>query len=152
MLGILADKAVAALVRQNAVKEEDSDIYVYGAHLVFSSLVGWTLVLSIGALLGHFWLGVLFLCYVVPTRSYCGGYHADSYLLCNTVFSGTFALTAIAYLFLASKGWLWAAVPFNLFSMAAAVVFAPVENSSRPLIEGEKEKFKIISILIFAEF
>ena len=87
----------------------------------------------------------------VSIRIFSGGYHANSYGKCFTLF----AITCFLYLFMVQEILLYGGNQTVLF--LAAVVFlggmilkkAPIANVNRPLSEKEQVRFRKNSILLW---
>ncbi len=87
----------------------------------------------------------------VSIRIFSGGYHANSYGKCFTLF----AITCFLYLFMVQEILLYGGNQTVLF--LAAVVFlggmilkkAPIANVNRPLSEKERVRFRKNSILLW---
>ncbi len=81
----------------------------------------------------------------VSIRVYTGGYHADTFIVCKTVF-----LLICLMLILTSK------IKVYFIPMLIVIIFynitvlclAPVENANKFLTEDEKIKYRKISILL----
>lgn len=131
------------------------DIYVYGIELMISSLIGTILVLTLGILFGHVIESIIFMLSLSLIRVFSGGYHAETYLKCNSIF----VLSAI-FVFLFHRYYLNYLMQYNilitaitlLISVAIMIIFAPVENKNKTIEDEKKRKFKVISILfVFIE-
>jgi len=123
------------------------DVYRYGIEISLSSALGMCLVVFTGFLFFHFLDAIFFLLTFIPIRIYCGGYHADSYLVCNISMLCTFSLTALCAAHIE--------VSFHailIIAMIGAIIIAvccPVENKYKPLDDKQKKKCKIISLALF---
>lgn len=151
MIEQLAQKIYSYMSRHIKVDEELADVCKYGIEITISSALNIFLVMAISVVLksplsGISHLGCLFL-----LRSFCGGYHADSYLKCNSLMVIFFVISYIGGTLL---------VYFNLtdFQMTAAFLmlaflpiyaFSPVKNKHKPLTERKAKKCRILSIIIY---
>ncbi len=83
------------------IKEQDMEIYQYGFEIIISTTIGFLITLLIGFLFQMKLLSVLYYGIFVLIRQLTGGYHADSYLKCNLIFSGvtffTLGMTKLCY-------------------------------------------------------
>ena len=80
----LAERITGYLVSKNIITEEEYDVYEYGYELLASSLLGVSLIIVSSIILDCLDIAVFFLCVFCGVRTFCGGFHADSYLKCNT--------------------------------------------------------------------
>ncbi len=95
----LAESIAYFLVRKNWGKEEDYEIYQYGCEVILSALIDILLVAGCGLLFHMVGKAFLFYAIFLILRRYCGGFHAETYLVCNSVFTGIvlIALLGISY-------------------------------------------------------
>lgn len=139
----------------NSLFDEESkypmSIYVYGIELVISTLIGTIVVLTMGILFQSIIESIIFMVSLSLIRFYSGGYHAQTYLRCNTVF----AVSALL-VFITSKLYIQYLIEYNIMiyiivfiiSFIIMAIFAPVENENKKIDKSDKLKFKIISISI----
>jgi len=84
----------------------------------------------------------------VVTRSFCGGYHAGSYLKCNVLFTVIYLTTllfsklmnpfmSLVYLFI-----------FLAIYIGCIIEYAPIDSENKKLTKDNKQRFKRISIFI----
>lgn len=105
----------------------------------------------ISLLLGDIVSGIIFLMFFIPLRTYCGGYHATSYLRCNIVFSVTYAMVFFISVLLSPvfKSNLNIAEAILMLGFIPVLVFSPVKNKHKSLSASTAKKCRIISILIY---
>ncbi len=139
--------------------EKDSypmEVYIYGIELVVSSLIGICIVLTAGILTGYLIESLIFMAGLSAIRFFSGGYHADTYLKCNTIYLISYVFAMLIYLFLLLQNesviFLISTVIF-VTTCITLTAFAPVENKNKEIEDSQKGKFKVISIVLFsAEF
>lgn len=126
-------------------------IYVYGIELMLSSLIGTIVVLIIGVLFQSVIESIIFMISLSLIRFFSGGYHAKTYLRCDTVF----ALSALL-VFITNKLYIKYFMEYNIIihigvfivSFIIMAIFSPVENENKKIDKFDRLKFKIISISI----
>lgn len=147
MITTLAQYIAGCLLRNNIIDGEKLDIYIYGFEVMISSISGILIALVLGLAFSQLLECIVFLFIFISMRSYCGGYHADTYLKCNAIFAVT--ITAVMLLVkLAPQYPMYAHLLIGVFSLVTVIVFAPVENKFKPLDDAEKKKCKLISVLL----
>lgn len=130
---------------------ELGDVYKYGIEITISSILNICLVMLAAVLLGSPLSGMCHLVCLILLRSFCGGYHANSYLKCNSLMVAFFIISYFGGKLL---------VDFNLtsFQLMSIVLmlaflpiyaFAPVKNKHKPLSEIKAKKCRILSIIIY---
>lgn len=131
------------------------EIYTYGIELMISSLIGTTLVLFLGLISGYLLESIIFMLSLSLIRFFSGGYHAKTYLRCNSIF-----LISAILVFLAHHYYIQHLLMYNsiftvsifVVSFVVLIIFAPVENENKIIEEHKKVKFKAISIsFVFIE-
>ena len=127
---------------------KNEDIYRYGIEITISSLLGVIVILFLGAITKDLQSAILFLLSFIGLRSYCGGYHANSYMKCNSIFVISYIVVywvaQIAYMFK------WKSEMMIISGIATVIIsiFAPVTNANKPLDLYDIKKSKIISIVL----
>ncbi len=139
------------LYKQGVIEEEEMEICKYGIQISLANLFNFCIAFGIGLIFQALVeIGIFYIVFV-SLRFFCGGYHADSYGKCFSLF----AVTCIGYL--AMLG-IFAAFGKNIDILLAAALTilgicilkkAPIEHSNRPFSEGEKRRFRKRSIQLY---
>ncbi len=151
MIEQLAQKIYVYMSRHTKVDAELSDVYKYGIEITISSALNIFLVMAISLILKSPLSGISHLACLFLLRSFCGGYHANTYFKCNSMMVIFFVISYIGGRLL---------VYFNLtdFQLTAAVLmlaflpiyaFAPVKNKHKPLTERKAKRFRMLSIITY---
>lgn len=148
MANRVAVKIADFLCKNNTIRDEDKEIYIYGFEILFSNIINFTIVAVLGYLLGQFYQSMLFYIAFVITRSYSGGYHASTYLKCNLVFALVFLATMMISRILLPTISLVYLLVFLAIYIGCIMEYAPIENSNKKLSESEKLKYRKNSIII----
>lgn len=153
MIQFISQKTVTFMCRYYKVDNTDMlDVYQYGIEITLSSLLNISLVFIISLLLGDFLEGIVFLVCFIPLRSYCGGYHASTYFICNIVF----AMTFIGVCFISKM--LFDCLTENnlaiyevimLLSFLPILKYSPVKNIHKKLDRIKAKKCRIISFAVY---
>jgi len=144
----VAVKIADFLYKNNTIRDEDKDIYVYGFEIFISNIINFTIVVVLGYLLHQFYQALLFFIAFVITRSYSGGYHASTYFKCNIVFASVFLLTMLVSSILLPTISLVYLMVFMAIYIGCILEYAPIENSHKKLLKPDKIKYRKISIVI----
>lgn len=146
-MNLLATRLTNRLVKVGAVSSDSADIYIYGLEVLFSSLFSTILLLLIGTLLGFFVETVTFFIVFISLRSFTGGFHANTYLLCMSITSIIYISVIIASIYVAIGEYVYIVVfPLGMISIIAK---APVRNPNKPLTHNEYNRHKVISIIVY---
>lgn len=141
-------------VKRNIISEDVQDVYTYGVEITISSLISFILVTIIGIIFKSLMQAMIFYVIFVTLRSMTGGYHASTYLKCNTIFS---FISLFTLLFSKASSEIHLSVGIiTLFFLPAVAIFlwlAPVENPNKPIEEKKRIYWKstdvIVSVLLY---
>lgn len=138
------------LIKQDVIEPDYRAVYEYGIELMISSFIGISLIMLIGALLFSIIDAILFLISFILLRSFCGGYHANSYLACNVCSITSFLIVSIlSQIDLIPKSWLMGSL---FVCMLIITYISPIENPYKSIDSKDKIRFKIISSVLFLLF
>lgn len=147
MITSLAQIITGCLVRNKIIDNTKLDIYIYGFEIMISNIICFGIGLLIGAAFSGFLECVVFLAVFVLLRRYCGGYHAETYLVCDTIFTAN-VLLVMTILKVMSVYPIYVHFIIAVVSIVSAVMLAPVENKYKPLTIHEKKKHKSYAAVI----
>lgn len=138
MISNIASRITDLLIQNHIIQKIEADIYQYGTEMILSSLINVAIVVITGVVFHELFAAFLFFVIFAWIRSNSGGYHADTYLKCNTIF----AIDLFWVLFLSK----YTSPYYNLFGHTLLLLFyffiiiryAPVENINKPLTLCQK--------------
>ena len=135
------------LCKQQIIKRDYYEVYVYGTELVLSFIITTTIVLIAGLIVGEFIGSLIFLSVFILLRRFTGGYHASTHLRCKLVTIAVFLISMGASLLILASWWMY----IVLFVIGNTVIWflAPIENPNKPLNEKEKKKYHWLSHIVF---
>lgn len=152
MIKYLSENITNYFYTNEIISKEEKEIYVYGLHLIFSSVIGIAIILALGVLLNNLVNTVLFLSAFISVRMYSGGYHANSYIKCNMTLITIYLITMAAVNF----------IPREIIGTSSAVLialtiyivlkYAPVDNENKKLTKKQKVKNKRITLFLLSVF
>lgn len=150
MITLLGKNISLFLCRKNIIAKEEADIYQYGFEAILSTILGLIITLLIGLAFSMVLFSVIYYGIFVIVRQLTGGYHADSYLKCNILFSFvTFFVLGMTKLIYSSQMY---TLPMHLMLLIIAAIciwrFAPVENLNKPLTPKQKNRNHKASMII----
>ena len=151
MIEKAAQRIYVYMSRHIEVDEALADVYKYGIEITISSTLNILLVMAISFILKSPLSGVCHLCCLFALRSFCGGYHADSYLKCNSLMVFFFALSyaAAKLLIYYNLTDIHLMSPLLMLAFLPIFAFAPVKNKYKPFTESRTKKCRALSIVIF---
>ena len=150
MLDSLAARIGKYLICNNVISKDDFPVYKYGLELLISSIIETVVICSLGAIFFSLFDAIVFIVCFVLLRSFCGGFHASSYLRCTIYSTLTFSAVAIMAEYVHID--LTALAIMSMIDLTVIIIFSPVENSAKPIDQDHKPRLKIISVAVCIAF
>jgi len=120
--------------------------YYYGFQVIYGGINKFLLLILLGLLLNILSQILLVTTSFVMLRVFTGGLHFDSYTKCAYFSLLSFVITGLL------AKYIYIPIPITIIIFSTVFIlfllYAPVEHLNRPLKEGNKIKFKLISILL----
>ena len=141
----LAKTILSSWEKKQVIEPHLKSVYQYGIELIISSVISTFLILILGMVLFTLTDAVIFLITFIPIRLYCGGYHANTYFVCNISIAATFCLSSYCARVIS--------ISINSFFIISIICFSifificPVESKYKPLNPHQKKRCKIISLV-----
>lgn len=146
MISLLSERITRLLCKKEIIKEDEKDIYQYGYEVFISSLISFLIVATVGIFAGLIIESAIFYIVFVFTRQYCGGYHANTYLKCNIIFTSIYLSILFFSEILIDFFNLLYVIIFLAFYLAAIIEFTPIESENKRLSKAVRKKTRTISI------
>lgn len=143
----LADEAALLLITHNVIAEEKREAYTYGFELFFEKLFFYGIVFIIALLTRTLLFSALFIFAYKMLRQYTGGFHCKTAELCLVVSVLIYLVVMLLYMVDMNRIEFVLAIG-ALVSTIIIFIFSPRENINRPLEDGEKKKYRTVSIII----
>lgn len=133
------------------IDAELADVYKYGIEISISTALNILLTMIIAFALGEPLCGLTFLSCMILIRSYCGGYHADSYFKCNCMmiilFSAAYGIGKLILYFEIAEFHIMSSI--LMLGFIPVYAFSPVKNKHKELSEKKAKKCRIISFVLY---
>lgn len=150
MIVKLSKLITKVLLNQKSISEKDIDIYQYGIEITISSLLNIALIVIFSLITNSQFSGLIFLSTFILLRQFTSGYHAESYLKCNTALVLTYILVLLLSRLICLE--FRAGCIILLLGVLVVIFFTPVYNSHKELSRSEYRKSKKISIILYLLF
>lgn len=147
MITSLAQYITGILLKNNIIENEHLDIYIYGFEVLISGALSLFIGLILGLMFSQLMECIVFLIVFVTLRKYCGGYHADTYLKCNTFFAINIAIV-MAILKLDFEYSCAVHMMLCVLCILTYFVLLPIENIYKPITDEEKKKYRLIAVTL----
>lgn len=136
------------LYKNKTIDENHKDIYIYGFEICISNVINFCLIMGLGFVLREVINSILFYVVFVVTRSYSGGYHAESYLKCNALFTIIYLATILFTKVMTPFMSFVYLLIFLAIYIGCIIEYAPIDSENKKLTKEDKIKFKKICISI----
>ncbi len=149
MIHHISENIAGMLVRNQVVRSDEKDIYVYGLEVGIGNAVLLLSLLLISLLTGYIWHFLVFLAVFLPLRIFAGGAHAKTQLRCFMVSVSTYLLSLLALGF--APEFFRSPVMMSVAGAALLVTaaIAPAEHKNNPLLPEERTRNRrIVWILL----
>lgn len=130
------------------IEEKHKDVYIYGFEVFISNVINFCIVMGLGLIFNEVLHAILFYVVFVVTRSYSGGYHANSYLKCNVLFGLICLITLLFSKLLTPFISIVYLLIFLAIYVGCIIEYVPVDSENKKLAKEKKTKFKQISLII----
>lgn len=142
MISELAFVISNALLKNNAIDEQEFSVYTYGFEIFISTLITFLIAVLSGCLLHCLAAALIYFGIFALLRLVCGGYHADTYFKCNMIYLVVTEIVLITFKYFPvvyKWEYHWICI---MFSIVVTFIYAPVENPNKPLLQERKIFFK----------
>lgn len=136
------------LLKKQVISEDEKEYYRYGVEITISSILNVILILLIGVIFKSITESLVFLILFVPLRQFTGGYHADTYLMCNTLFCGLYLLVLLLYKSTYLLVTTYMSVLITFISVSIFIIMCPIEHINKPIAPANKKRHKITAALL----
>ncbi|MBO5966930.1 MAG: accessory gene regulator B family protein [Clostridia bacterium] len=146
------DHAIACYIgkllsQKKVIDNKYEEVYVYGLELIISFISSVLLILVVAIITRQILSAIIFISIYVFLRRVTGGYHANTHFKCKvctlTIYSLHLLLTCITTINLFEY------LAFGIFGIIIILLFAPIANPNKPILDKHKPRFKILSLVIF---
>lgn len=134
MIDVVSRKILDWMIRNDVVKSQESEIYLFGIHQGIMSMINIITTIVIAAVMHMLLEGIVFILAYMPLRSFAGGYHARTEKTCY-ILSAVLSFTLLYVCKVIDMNWLL--LFFLILSFLIIWFISPVEDSNKPLEEIE---------------
>lgn len=136
-------KITCYLARNEAIAQEDADIYEYGLYILISDLIDFGITFLAAFLIGMVPHTLLYYIAFVGLRRVAGGYHASTRIGCFVISMIAWLISVLLIRLTASC--IPLSVGYAFVSCLVIWLFAPVENSNNPITPEETVRMRRLS-------
>lgn len=129
-------------VRHSIIPAEDREVYEYSLEVLLSTALGFLAIFAIAVASRTLLYSILFLAGFIPLRLVAGGYHAQSHLRCFLILMLTYSAFLLITRVLPDKWIVLFTITSVLMTDLSVFLFAPSEDTNKPLSSEEIARLK----------
>ena len=148
MFAKLAERVTEELESNKKIKSEDRELYQYGIEQGIMILLNMITALVIGLIFHCLFYVVIFSAAFIPLRTYSGGFHAKTSLMCYVLSVLTLVVFCILIKVLCFPNILW--IIISIMCSIIILVLSPVETENKPLDKMEVKVYRKRAHMIWA--
>lgn len=133
----IADATADWLVKANAIKIEDRELYSYAMYSFLFAAAPLMLTMVIGIFMNMFLESVLFILPFAIIRKFSGGFHLKSPTVCIFVSTGIIIAFLCAIRFVLNHGIYWPVMIATVLCAVQLFIKSPIDSEARKLSERE---------------
>lgn len=145
MMHKIADATANWLVKANAIKSEDRELYSYAMYSFLFAVAPLMLTMVIGILMNMFFESVLFILPFVIIRKFSGGFHLKFPTVCIFVSTGIIISFLCLIKLVLNHGVYWPVMTATVLCAVQLFIKSPIDSEARKLSEREVVVFGIIA-------
>lgn len=132
----------ARFLKRNIIKTEDQEVFEFGLETMIAKVFTVSILLLTGIILKRPIESIAYYLCFKYSRKQAGGYHADTYTKCNTLYIITFVLCLLlSDVILKSPLDNIIFIIIAVFVMSSIILLAPINNPNNPILSGDENKF-----------
>ena len=127
---------VRKFVEKGIVQSDEKEIYEYGFEVLGINILHYINILILSVMFcKNINIGIIYLLCFISTRTYCGGYHADTYIKCFISMGITFyVFNCLRKLLLECN--IYFVLGIYVFSLIPILIFSPVVSKEKDYISN----------------
>lgn len=134
------------LYHKDSIAEEEVDVYAYGFEVLIDSVLETMLLIVAGLALGYVFETIIFILVFGMLRSFTGGYHASSKIMC-TIMTVSTCVVNLIFSCIVSK-YTWAYMILGLAGVVGIWKYAPKGHTNKPLEAMQKSRNRTVSRML----
>lgn len=140
-----ASSLVAFWVKNGVIDQADTDAYIYGMELLFSTSINISIMLLVSVIAGETWLFIPYLASFIPLRLSAGGYHAKHHYSCILFNTIIYSMSVASVKLFSMRSLDIFCLLESTVSSITTFLFAPVPAKNKPLTDEEYRRGKLLS-------
>ena len=147
LAGKISEKLTAYLNENKAIKEEQTELYLYCFSTFFEILFNLILTVLIGIILQELPATLIFLIVFIPLRRMCGGYHCDTETGCFILSIAIFLVVILTYKYLGYIPYIGICIVLAA-DLIVICIYSPVISVEKNISATDLVRYRRLSIAV----
>ena len=143
MINSLSQLLAKHLCNTSVITESDMELYAYGFFVLLSRILFFIVSVIFGIIFNIIIESILFYILFCFIRSYAGGIHAPTELLCTIFTTISLFLSVLGIKLMLNYGDQKIAYAVYFVSFIIIIILSPLDTKEKPLNNNEKKQFKV---------
>lgn len=143
MINSLSQLLAKHLCNTSVITESDMELYAYGFFVLLSRILSFIVSVIFGIIFNIIIESILFYILFCFIRSYAGGIHAPTELLCTIFTTISLFLSVLGIKLMLNYGDQKIAYAVYFISFIIIIILSPLDTKEKPLNNNEKKQFKV---------
>lgn len=136
-----------SFLKRNIITSEDQEVFEFGLETMIAKVFTVSILLLTGIILKRPIESLVYCFCLKYSRKQAGGYHANTYTTCNTLFIITFVVCILlSGVILISQQSNIIFIIIAVFVMSSIILLAPINNPNNPILSGDENRFFLQAI------
>lgn len=150
MIATISNKISLALLKSNAINQDELNVYAYGIQLLILSVIDWCITFLFMLLIGEIYLSVAYLSVFFMLRRHCGGYHAETHIRCIVISNMVYVFSVLISANMHYENFTILLFIGEIMNFAFIHKFSPAEHPNKSIQTSELARHKKIGRIINA--
>lgn len=146
MIARLSKRMASFFVRNEVIKSEDEEVYVYGLQLLLSTVFNGIIAFILAIISGTVLQCTCYLSVFILLRKSAGGFHAKTHFGCCFILAVVLSLFILFIKFVPNEAYGIVTAIVVTFSVVIILMFAPLEHENKPISDRDKNRLRKNSI------
>ncbi len=142
MIATISKKISIALLKSNAINQEELNVYAYGIQLLIMSILDWCITFLFMFLIGEIYLSIIYFLVFFLLRKHCGGYHAKTHIRCLLASNIVYIVSMIISANMRYENFIILLFIGEIINFIMIYKYAPAEHCNKPITPSELKRHK----------
>ena len=149
MINALSQRISKYLYKNSMITADDIELYTYGFFVLLSRVLFLIISTIFGVIFNIATESIVFYILFCFIRSYAGGIHASTELLCTVFTTVSLFLSVLSIKLMLNYSKPEIAFLVYLISLVIVITLSPLDTKEKPLSDNEKKYFKLKTYVVF---